>query len=156
MLDPISGALVVLGVGLCLWRWRRPRSLLLPLWLVSMLAPGILSLEWEAPHALRTIGSLPAACLLAAVPIHSLWGQRREVWERRRAAWFLLIVALLLTIIGYSNLHTYFFVQARDFDTWRDFSTAETIAARVMAELGDDADLYVCLLYTSPSPRDKS
>ncbi len=147
MLDPISGALLVLGIGLCLWRWRRPRSLLLPLWLLAMLAPGILSLEWEAPHAVRTIGSLPAAYLLAVVPIHSLWGDWRVVFEKRRAAWFFLFVALLLALIGHFNLHTYFFVQARDFDTWRDFSTAETIAARVMAELGETVDLYVISYY---------
>ena len=147
MLDPISGALMVLGVGLCLWRWRRPRSLLLPLWLMAMLAPGILSLEWEAPHALRTIGSFPAAYLLAVVPIRSLWGEWRAVFQRRRTAWFFLIVALLLAIIGYSNLHTYFLVQIRDFDTWRDFSTAETITARVMAELGENVDLYVISYY---------
>jgi len=147
MLDPVSGALMVLGLGLCLWRWRRPRSLLLPVWLLAMLLPGILSLEWEAPHALRTIGCFPAAYLLAVVPIDGLCGEWRRAFAPRLRWGFLLILAVLLAAVGCSNLHTYFLVQARDFDTWRDFSTAETITARVMGELGDGVDLYVISYY---------
>ncbi len=143
MLDPESGALMLLGFGLCLWRWRRPRSLLPPLWLLAMLLPGILSLEWEAPQALRTIGSLPAAYLLAVVPLHALSEEWQRIVTPRLHRAFFSIVALLLVVVACSNLHTYFYVQARDFDTWRDFSTAETITARLMAELGPDVDFYV-------------
>jgi len=147
MLDPVSGALMLLGVAVCLWRWRRPRSLLLVLWLVVLLLPGILSLEWEAPHALRTIGSLPAAYLLAVVPIHGLWEEWRRVLGVRRLLRFGVVVALVLGLVGCSNLHTYFFLQARDFTSWRDFSTAETITARIMANLGNSVDYYVISLY---------
>jgi len=147
MLDPVSGAVMVLGLGLCLWRWRRPRSLLLPVWLLAMLLPGILSLEWEAPHALRTIGCFPAAYLLAVVPIDGLCGEWRRTFAPRLRWGFLLILAVLLAAVGCSNLHTYFFVQARDFDTWRDFSTAETITARLMGELGPGVDFYVISYY---------
>jgi 4-amino-4-deoxy-L-arabinose transferase-like glycosyltransferase len=143
MLDPLSGALMVLGFGVCLWGWRRPRALLLPVWLLVMLLPGILSLEWEAPQALRTIGSLPAAYLLAVVPLHALGEEWHRVVTPRLRRGFVPIVALLLVVVACSNLHTYFCVQARDLDTWRDFSTAETITARLMGEVGPDADLYV-------------
>ncbi|HUS69490.1 MAG TPA: PA14 domain-containing protein [Anaerolineae bacterium] len=147
MLDPVSGALMVLGAALCLWRWRRPRSLLLLTWLMVMLLPGVLSLEWEAPQALRTIGSLPAACLLAVVPLHGLGKEWHRVFGRRRALLFPLFVALLLGVIGWSNLHTYFVLQARSYESWRDFSTAETITARLMAQLDDGVDLYVISYY---------
>jgi len=147
MLDPLSGALMVLGVGLCVWRWRRPRALLLPVWLLAMLLPGILSLEWEAPHALRTIGCFPAAYLLAVVPIDGLCGEWRRAFAPGRLWRFFLVVAVLLAAIGCANLHTYFLVQARDFDTWRDFSTAETITARLMAKLGQGVDFYVISYY---------
>jgi 4-amino-4-deoxy-L-arabinose transferase-like glycosyltransferase len=147
MLDPVSGALMVLGLAVCLWRWRRPRSLLLVLWLVVLLLPGVFSLEWEAPHSLRTIGSLPAAYLLAVVPINGLWEEWRRAFGGRRLAWFGAVVVLVLGVVGCSNLHTYFFVQARDFTSWRDFSTAETITARIMAGLGNSVDYYVISLY---------
>jgi len=147
MLDPISGALMVLGVALCLRRWRRPRSLLLVIWLIVMLLPGVLSLEWEAPQALRTIGTLPVACLLAVVPLHALGEDWQRVFGRARAGLFGLIVACLLTVSGASNLYAYFVLQARSFESWRDFSTAETITARLMAQAGDGVDLYVISYY---------
>jgi 4-amino-4-deoxy-L-arabinose transferase-like glycosyltransferase len=147
MLDPLSGALMVLGATLCLWRWRRPRSLLLLTWLMVMLAPGVLSLEWEAPQALRTIGTLPAACLLALVPLHGLGEEWHRVFGRRRAVLFPVVLALLLAVIGWSNLYTYFVLQARSYESWRDFSTAETITARLMAQLDDSVDLYVISYY---------
>jgi 4-amino-4-deoxy-L-arabinose transferase-like glycosyltransferase len=147
MLDPLTGALMVLGLGLCLWKGRKPRSLLLPLWLAAMLLPGILSLEWEAPQALRTIGSLPVACLLAVVSLHGLGQEWRRVLGRHREGYFLLIVLLLLAAIGCANVHLYFQVQARDFDSWRDFSAPQTIAARLMAGLGDSVDFYVISYY---------
>jgi 4-amino-4-deoxy-L-arabinose transferase-like glycosyltransferase len=147
MLDPVSGALMLLGLAVCLWRWRRPRSLLLVLWLLLLLLPGVLSLEWEAPHALRTIGTLPAAYLLALVPIQGLGEEWRRVLGGRRVLHFAVLVALLLGVVGCSNLHTYFFVQANDFASWRDFSTAETITARIMANLGDSVDYDVISLY---------
>ena len=147
MLDPLSGALMVLGAALCLWRWRRPRSLLLLTWLMVMLAPGVLSLEWEAPQALRTIGTLPAACLLAVVPLQGLGKEWQRVFARGRAVLFPLFVALLLAMIGWSNLYTYFVLQARSYESWRDFSTAETITARLMARLDDSVDLYVISYY---------
>jgi 4-amino-4-deoxy-L-arabinose transferase-like glycosyltransferase len=147
MLDPLSGALMVLGAALCLSRWRRPRSLLLPIWLLVMLLPGVLSLEWEAPQALRTIGVLPAACLLALVPLHGLGEEWHRVFGRRTALPFFALVAVPLAIIGASNLYTYFFLQARSYESWRDFSTAETITARLMAQLDDGVDLYVISYY---------
>jgi len=147
MLDPVSGALMVLGATLCLWRWRRPRSLLLLTWLMVMLLPGVLSLEWEAPQALRTIGTLPAACLLALVPLHGLGEEWQRVFARRRAVLFSFFAALLLAVIGWSNLYTYFVLQVRSYESWRDFSTAETITARLMAQLEDGVDLYVISYY---------
>ena len=78
MLDPITGTLLVLGVALRLWRIRQPGSWLLLAWLILMLAPGIFSLDFESPQSLRAIGSLPAAYLLAAVPINAIW----QEWDK--------------------------------------------------------------------------
>ncbi len=149
MLDPATGALMILGIGVCLWRGWRPRSLLLPVWLGVMLCPGIFSLAWEAPQALRTIGSLPAAYLLATVPVDGLWREWERGVAQRYTRYFALPLLLLLGQIGYANYHIYFELQARDFRSWRDFSTAETITARLMAELGDSVEFYVISLYHS-------
>ncbi len=147
MLDPATGALMALGLGVSLWRARRPASLMLPVWLLSMLAPAIFSLDFEAPQSLRGIGSLPAAYILAVVPLDGLW----RAWERgigrRYAGHFAWPLLLLLGQIGYANYHVYFHRQANDFASWNAFSTAETLTGRLLAELGDQADFYVISLY---------
>ena len=73
MLAPIAGALLVLGLGICLSRFWRPRPLLLVIWFVGMISGGILTLSFEAPQSLRAIGTLPASYLLGTVPLALLW-----------------------------------------------------------------------------------
>ncbi len=79
MLDAISGALFVLGVALAAVRVHRPRWALLLLWLGWTLLGGILSLSFEAPQSLRANGALPAAYLLAVVPIYLLGKTVRDL-----------------------------------------------------------------------------
>jgi 4-amino-4-deoxy-L-arabinose transferase-like glycosyltransferase len=143
MLDPLSGALMVLGLGLCLWRWRQPHSMLLMVWLGVMLAGGIFSRSEEAPHSLRAIGSLPAAFLLAVVPLDGLSREWMRVFERRRAALGALLLLMLFGGIGYANFHAYFDLQARNAETWSAFSTGETITAQLMVEWGDSVEYYI-------------
>jgi DNA-binding beta-propeller fold protein YncE/4-amino-4-deoxy-L-arabinose transferase-like glycosyltransferase len=147
MLDPVSGVLMVLGLGVCLWRGRQPRYLLLPLWLGAMLLPGIFSLDFEAPQSLRAIGSLPAALLLVAVTIEGLWQEWDQATRQRNLHFFGWPLLLILGQIGYANYHTYFDLQAQDFGSWAAFSTAETIVGRVMAQLGDRVNFYVMTFY---------
>lgn len=144
MLDPILGALLVLGLGLSLWRFYRPGSLLLLLWMAVMLLGGILSLDFEAPQSLRAIGTLPAAYLLAAVPIETLWRAWQETATGRRYprlfVWPLLIA---LASVAYINYEAYFERRATDFASWNAFSTPESIAAALLREEGDEAEFYI-------------
>ncbi len=88
MLDPITAALFVVGIALSLARRRQPVYLLLPAWLLVALLGGILSLDFEAPQSLRSIGALPPAVLLAAFPLHALeqeWASGGGKWTRTRS-----------------------------------------------------------------------
>jgi len=147
MLDPITGVLMVLGAGLCLWRIRQPGSFLLLVWLLLMLAPGIFSLDFESPQSLRAIGSLPAAYLLAAVPIHGLWQEWEKLSKNHLNIFFLILFTLVLGISGAINFNIYFNQQAQTFDSWSAFSTPETIAAKVMAEMGNNVEFYLSTYY---------
>ena len=151
MLDPLSGALMVLGVGVCLWRGRQPRSLLLPIWLGIMLLPGIFSQSDEAPHSLRAIGSMPAAYLLAMVPLDGLIHAWARLPDRRHTTHLTLALAVLLGGIGYSNYNTYFERQAKNADSWAAFSTGETLTARLILELGDSVEYYLPWEYVTIS-----
>lgn len=147
MLDPISGALLILGAGLSLWRIRKPGSFLLIIWLLLMLAPGIFSLDFESPQSYRAIGSLPAAYFLAAVPIDALWQMWDQSSEKRRPAGFILPLILVLIGVGYFNYHIYFDLQAKNNDSWEEFSTPETIIGKTMAALGPQFDYYISVFY---------
>ena len=54
-----------IGVGMALWRWRRPAYRLLFLWLVLLLLPAFLAGEF-VPNTLRMIGAAPAIYLITA------------------------------------------------------------------------------------------
>ncbi len=149
MLDPISGAFMVLGVALSLWRIRQPGSFLLIAWLLIMLMPGIFSLDFESPQTLRAIGSLPPAYLLCVVPIHALWQEWERFSGKRSLAVFILPLILVLGMAGYINYHVYFDLQSRRFDSWFVFSTPETIVGKALAELGPQVDPYVSILYSN-------
>lgn len=143
MLDAAVGILFVLGLFVSLARLRRPRHLLLVLWLFVMLLGGILSVTFEAPQSLRAIGTLPAAYALAVVPMELLLAEAESVFRRprpRRAIQWAL--ALLLACVGWANFHTYFYRQARDFAVWNAFATAETQLVREIQRWRDDYDLY--------------
>ncbi len=147
MLDPIMGTLMVLGAGICLWRIRQPGYFLLLAWLLLMLAPGIFSLDFEAPQSLRAIGSMPAAYLLAALPIHGLWQEWEKNIKNRLNNLFLVPLVLVLGISGFINYNIYFNKQAVSSDSWAAFSTPETIAAKIMAKMGNSVDYYISAFY---------
>lgn len=143
MLDSTTAALMALGLLICLrWIWK-PRALLLLLWLLIPLFGGILSLDFEAPQSLRSIGSQPAAYLLAIFPLYLFrqeWRRSVEGYFPRTFAWPLLMVLLP---IAYSNYDAYFQQWAKSFPAWSAFSTAETLAAQQMNELDAQTDIYL-------------
>ncbi len=154
-LAPIVGALFVLGIGLSLARIRRAQALLLLLGLAIPLCGGIFSLTFEAPQASRTIPVQPAAMLLAALPIGLLWHEWSSSRIGRRFP--RLFVWPLLTLLGFVLVFEFnllFQRQINNFTVWNSYSTSETIAARVIAEEGMDADVYLTqFFYNHPTVR---
>ena len=64
MLDPITGAFFLLGVGWAAWKWRDHRRGLALIWLGVTLLGGVFSQLSEAPQAYRTLAAAPAIALL--------------------------------------------------------------------------------------------
>jgi hypothetical protein len=104
-------------------------------------------LDFEAPQSYRAIGSLPAAYLLAAVPIHDLWQEWKKSSKKRLNYLFFVALMLVLGISGYINYDIYFNKQAQSSDSWAAFSTPETIAAKIMAKMGNTVEYYVSTYY---------
>jgi hypothetical protein len=143
MLDDAVGVLFALGLFASLARLNKSKYLLPVLWVVVMLGGGVLSVTFEAPQSLRAIGTLPAAYVLAVVPLELLLAEVetlfRHLWPRRAVQGALVV---LLAFVGWANFHTYFYRQARDFAVWNAFATAETQLAREIQRLRNDYDLY--------------
>ena len=143
MLDNVTAALWILGNAYALRHIWQPRYLLLVAWLFFMLMGGVFSLDFEAPQSLRANGTLPAAYLLATIPLGVLaraWGLAAQPYYPH----LLRVPALaILGTVAFLNLHTYFVRQAQDFAVWNAYSTPETLAARLLAELEPETDAYV-------------
>ena len=130
LLDFLSGVLFMLGLGVALSRWREIGMVVLPLWVLVMVMPGVLTLPWEAPQFLRTIGTAPAVAVAIGLGFGVVW------WAGRSAPWAAVrfatpaVLAAALGVIAFSNVDTYFGRQARHPEVYASFSTAETLIAR--------------------------
>ena len=81
MLDTVTGACFLLGLGMCFRRCYQWFYQLLLFWLILALLSGILSLDFEAPQASRVIAAIPPVMLIAALPLALL----------ARATWVLML-----------------------------------------------------------------
>jgi hypothetical protein len=147
MLDIVTSALFILGIALCLYRIKQPVSILILCWLLIMLVPGIFSLDFESPQTYRSIGSLPAACLLAILPINALFEDQHYIFKRKTSVLIATSLVLIFISITALNIYNYFVRQANSSNAWLEHSTRETIIAREMEHYGDKVDYYVSTFY---------
>lgn len=134
MLDPLSGLLMLVGLAVALSRWRNVAYLALPVWILVMLMPGVLTIPWEAPQSLRTITVIPAVIALITLGVAFIWRLGRSVSLPAVRASAAVVIVLLLAGIGYANVSAYFGQQVNNFEVYAAYSTADTLIARDMAE----------------------
>jgi hypothetical protein len=77
--DVLAAACFILGVWVCIWRWRQARCALLLLWLVVGISPAIV--VPPAASLTHTIAAQPPAYILVAVGIEALWRAASERWK---------------------------------------------------------------------------
>ena len=179
MVDPVTGSLLVLGVGFALWQIFRPnaskdppggmvvpgisgghRHMLLLLWLLVPLMGGVLSRLDEAPQAYRTLPVMGAIALLAGdAAVRSarvLASALAGVGSAKDRRWLQAIpavaIAALLVWSGVVNYRLFFDVQAKDGRVWQAFSPVEAAVAAEVADKMADHSLYLSprLYYFSP------
>ena len=159
MLDRVTGILFALGVLLALWRWRDHRYGLLLLWIAVTLLGGIFTLVREAPQAYRTLGVVPAVCLLAGRALVDLvsWGEKGLAWVQRRLAAadgptarvrvsrhaLPLLAALVVGWAGWLNVDAFFHRWALARSTYIAFSPMETAVARTVVAHLQDRTIYL-------------
>jgi 4-amino-4-deoxy-L-arabinose transferase-like glycosyltransferase len=171
MVDPVTGALLLIGFGYGLWRIFDHRYGLLLIWIPVTLAGGVLSSLIEGPQAFRTIGVVPAVAILAGDMLARSWVVLRSALDRgwtrasnhlpaasplapwSRWAWLTLLApAALLAFAAYANYTVFFDRQAHDDTVWQAFSPVETAVAREVQSKLSTHTLYLAprLFYFSP------
>jgi hypothetical protein len=137
MLDTLTAGLVALGLGWVLLRLLTWRSLVLLAWAGAALTTAIVTLAYEAPHSIRSIGVVPVVALFGALGLVSLLDRLvacAGLWSAVQPRRLLVAVAaastLLLGWIGLTNIDFYFNRQSPDPSVYEAFSTRETIPAR--------------------------
>lgn len=123
MLDPIGGVLLLLGMGAWLVRRRTLLGLLVLLWLVIGLIPGIFS--DVPPHAMRSIGSLAPACTFVALGLDALVLSLAGMSRRLR-----FTVGTLLVLLAAWNVQVYFRTSNDLRETFAAFDTTNSLLAR--------------------------
>jgi hypothetical protein len=140
-LDRLSAVLFALGLGVAIKRRDRLSIFFLCL-LVMGLMGGILTLDFEAPQSLRSIGALPAVVYFIALSLDALWLELRRAARITSPRYSLALVLMGLGAIAFGNAYTYFGPQAHTQAVWAEFSTAETMVGKLMAEWGSEPVYY--------------
>ncbi|MCA9933531.1 MAG: glycosyltransferase family 39 protein [Anaerolineales bacterium] len=113
----------LIGLGWCLWHWRRRTAVTLLLWVGVMLGPTILAAD--TPHFLRASGILPAVVIFPAIGLVQLADWLRRRWLGAALVGLLLLGSTAVTIRDYAQY-------SQDPDTGYLFeAAARTLAERI-------------------------
>lgn len=148
MLDPIMGILLILGFGLSIRYFRHTEEWFFVLLFIVSLLPGILTVEFEAPQALRTIGILPAIAYFCALAVFAL---AKLLHQSNTTKPLLLGIVVLLGASSISNYQNYFEKRRQDYYTWEAFSAIETALGKIANEYPENTRLFFSPLIDYPA-----
>ncbi len=135
LFDWLMAGPFLLGLGWCLFNWRKPAAVAVLLWSTVMLAVTILA--EDAPHFLRAVGILPAAIFLPALGLDQLWRWPHLPQAVRGGLVTVLIAgSLLLTVRDYVNYN-------QQQDTALLFEAAATELAMALNEEAPETAVYL-------------
>jgi hypothetical protein len=104
--DPLTGALFLVGAGLCLARWRKPACAFALMWFLVGISPSLIT--GAAASTTRSIAALPVAFLFPALAVveGARWASRR--WGRRAGGVMWLGLLGLVVVTGVISARDYF------------------------------------------------
>ncbi|MBK9094904.1 MAG: hypothetical protein IPM84_19480 [Anaerolineae bacterium] len=148
--DPLTALLALLGLLLCLRRWRQPVYLFLALWPPLLLLPTFLAVD-RFPTLPRALGVMPGIFIWAALGLEAVL--EFGFLNRRKTRSLLIILAALLalTVHGGLAVRDYFFVWGPSDAAFEAFDGHETDTALWLAAHPQPAPVYLSAdLYRHP------
>lgn len=103
--DIASALFFVVGVVVCLWRWRRPAYAFLLLWFLVGVTPSLIT--GPTANTTRNVGAMPAAVLLPAVGFITLLRMAAARWPQARTVGAVL-AGVWLIFAGWVASYDYF------------------------------------------------
>ncbi len=151
LLDPVTGVLFLVGLGITLFRWRRPNYLFILVWLFVMALPATLTAS-GMPHSSRSIGLVPVACILPAIGLHELC----QLLKRRSPSRVMLqlsrlAVVMVFLLVGAFTYWDYFTAWSRD-ELPPAFDMAFVEAAEVMNVVSQPDGVWILPLTPLADP----
>lgn len=104
--EPLSALLFLVGVAVCLWRWRRPKYAFLLTWFIVGIAPSLIT--GATANTTRNVGALSTTFLLPALGFVTMAriAQNRIGRQGRRVA--VIVAGLWLIFAGWNTVRDYF------------------------------------------------
>jgi 4-amino-4-deoxy-L-arabinose transferase-like glycosyltransferase len=148
-LDAISAVFFLLGLAWALFRARRPPYALLILWFLAMMAPAVLSLDFEAPQSARAAGAQPVVALFIAIGIWGVLSLVRRtfdcVWPKQHVSKWIMAAAVvaLLSLVSVTNVRAYFDAELHNEIVWETWATDATFVGKEMQSIPARNLLYI-------------
>jgi sugar lactone lactonase YvrE len=142
MLDAVTAALFVLGVGIACARWRAGASGPILLWLLAALAVAAVVGRSGQPDGLAAVHALTPALLLAGTALATTAagpGARHVAHTSLPLDMALLLVVVVVGING----HALFVRRPADAATWSAYASAEAMAAREISRVTPTHAIYL-------------
>ena len=98
LFDPLTALFFVGGLGLTLWRWRRPFYGLVLLWLGLALIPS--AVTPDAPSTVRLIGALPVVYALPAFVLQELFSRSQKQTPTKTVQYTITTITGILLLIN--------------------------------------------------------
>jgi hypothetical protein len=137
--QPIEAALLLVGAGVLIWRWRQPAAFLLLLWGLSVTLTSVLLDASTIPNFAHWAPAFPAFFLALALPV-ALWlGAMRRV-GRRAGLVGAAVVAGGLIWAGGANAYAYLATYPTQVPVE---SSMDTVQGRFIAAAGAHARIRV-------------
>jgi streptogramin lyase len=142
MLDAVTAALLVLGLGAALARWRVAGAGAILAWLVAAIGVAAVVGTQPQPDSLAALHALTPALLLAGNALTATAGEPRQRHLAHTSVPIDLALVLFAVIIA-SNAHAIYIRRPADTVAWAAYGGAERMAAREISRLTPTHTIYL-------------